>query len=329
MTRWVTLACFMLFGCQKGAGSASPTRLRLGFFPTVTHEVALTMLERGELQRSLAPVTVEKRPFNAGPEAMEALFAGGVDASYVGSMPAVNAYLRSNGEALVIVAGAASGGAAFVVSRDSGINGPDDLHGKKLATPQIGNTQDLAMRTYLRDHGLKPRELGGDVQLMPIAPPEIVQLMKTGGLDGAWVVEPTVSRLVHEAGARVLLDERTAYPKGLYPTAVLVVTRKLAAEHPDQVQKLLNAHVATVRFIRAHGEEARELTAKAIFEHAHKKLPDPVMKDAWSRVAPEYELPTEGLKRVLDDGRAVGVLPKGGELASAIDDRFVKAVPAP
>jgi NitT/TauT family transport system substrate-binding protein len=327
MTRHVVIALALLVGagCKRGQ-EGSATSLRLGFFPTVTHEVALVTLGRGELKAALAPVTLEPRPFNAGPEAMEALLAGAVDACYVGSVPALNAWLRSHGEALVIVAGAANHGAAFVVGKDSGITGPESLHGKKISDPQLGNTQDITLKVWLRDHGLKTRERGGDVQVMPMSSSEIVQLMRTGGLDGAWVPEPTVSRLVHEAGARVLLDEKTEWPEGLYPTTVLVVTKKLVAEHPDRVRALVKAHVDAVKWIREHGDEARELSAQQIFTYGKKTLPPEVMKDAWSRVTPDWALKRESLQRVVDDARSIGLMPAGSDIAGALDDSFLKAV---
>jgi NitT/TauT family transport system substrate-binding protein len=332
MTRHVVIAtllvALLLPGCKRQGGPPA-NALRLGFFPTVTHEVALVMLGRGQLQQALAPVTLEPKPFNAGPEAMEALLAGALDACYVGSVPAVNAYLRSKGEALVVIAGAAQHGAAFVVGKDSGITGPESLHGKKLADPQLGNTQDITLKMWLRAHGLKTRERGGDVQVMPMGSSEIVQLIRTGQLDGAWVPEPTVSRIVHEAGARILVDEKTEWPEGLYPTTVLVVTRALAEQHPERVQALVKAHIDAVKWIRAHNDEARALTSKGILEWGKKQLPPEVVNDAWSRVTPEYALPTAGLERVLKDGRELGVMPTTGDLAGATDDRFLKAAGAP
>lgn len=318
MTRHVVgLALLLAAGCKSQPQSASAA-LRIGFFPTVTHAAGLVMLERGTLEKAIAPLAVEQKAFRAGPEAMEALFAGAIDACYVGSVPAINAYLRSEGQALRIVAGAAVGGAAFVVGKDSGINGPEQLHGKKLASPQLGNTQDIALRAWLRDHGLKTTDKGGDVQVLPLGASEIVQLIRSGGLDGAWVPEPTVARLIHEAGARVLVDEKNGYP-----TAVLVATTKLAKERPELLQKLVAAHVESVKWIQANSDEARELTGKAILKQLKKGLPDEVMKDAWSRVTVSAELPTEGLAKVVADGRALGVMPAGGDVAAAADGQWL------
>ena len=173
-----------LAGCH-GRSATAPTALRLGFFPNLTHGAALVGLQHGELQQALAPLAVDAKPFNAGPEAMEALFAGALDACYVGPAPAINGYLRSRGEALVIVAGAAINGAGLVVRKDANIHGPADLHGKKLASPQLGNTQDVALRMYLKDNGLQSKDRGGDVQVLPLANADILALMKQKQIDGA------------------------------------------------------------------------------------------------------------------------------------------------
>ncbi len=322
MTRLVVILAIAA-GCQSDPQAQSGA-LRVGFFPTVTHGAALVLLQRGELAHAIAPRAVEPHPFNAGPEAMEALFAGAIDACYVGPMPALNAYLRSRGEALVIVAGAATGGAALVVRKDSGITGPEDLHGKKLSSPQLGNTQDLSLRAYLAAHGLTTNDRGGDVRVMPMAAPDLYSLLRRGDLDGAWVVEPWVSRLVDEAGARILVDEKELWPGGLYPTAVLVVTRKLLREHPELVTQLVRAHVAAVAFIAGHRDQARELAAAALVKYGKKQLPPQVMADAWQRVRFDTALPPGALEKIAADARQLGYLPKTGDVKAAVDVHFLE-----
>src|SRR6266542_5857797 len=215
MTRHGTPLLLLLLlpcGCRDAApppGSDEAAPVRLGFFPNLTHAAALVGLLHGDLARGLAPAKLDATPFNAGPQAMEALFAGALGACYVGPAPALNGYLRSHGEKLVIVAGAAENGAGLVVRKDAGIAAARDLHGKKLATPQLGNTQDVALRRYLADEGLKTSDRGGDVQVLPLANADILALMKRKQLDGAWVPEPWLTRLLHEAGGTLFIDERT------------------------------------------------------------------------------------------------------------------------
>ncbi len=309
-------------GCQHRSSGNANAPLRLGFFPNVTHGAALLAVARGEISRRAQPVPVETHAFNAGPAAMEALFAGALDATYIGPGPAVSGYVRAHGEAVVIVAGAAANGAALVVRGDSGIKGPDDLHGKKLATPQLGNTQDLALRTWLRDRGLKTSERGGDVQVTPLANPDILSLMKRGQLDGAWVPEPWVSRLVHEAGARVLVDEKTLWPDGKFPTAVLLVTRKLVTEHPELVRALVEAHVETVSWARSHDAEARKLVDDELEKLTHKRLPPEVMADAWAHVELTWDPLEAAIVKQANDARALGYLGEG-DLSKLVERRFL------
>ena len=314
-----------LAGCHDRHGpSAAPTTLRLGFFPNLTHGPALVGLQRGEFQRALQPLTVDAKPFNAGPEAMEALFAGALDACYVGPAPAINGYLRSHGEALVIVAGAAINGAGLVVRKEANIHGPADLHGKKLASPQLGNTQDIALRMYLKDNGLVPKDRGGDVQVLPLNNADILSLMKQKELDGAWVPEPWTTRLIDEAGGELLVDERDLWPDKKFPTTVLVVTKELLTRHPEIVQKLVDANVAAIAWMKAHPDEARALVDTGLQKWAKKALPEELLKKAYANVEPSAELLDAALKKQLADGRALGFLPEG-DVAGLTTRRFLDA----
>jgi NitT/TauT family transport system substrate-binding protein len=317
------------FGCHGDRGRASGGALRLGFFPNLTHAPALIALERGDFARALAPLTVEPKAFNAGPEAMEALFAGALDAVYVGPAPAINAYLRSKGEVLVVVAGAAQDGAGLVVRPQANIKSAADLRGKKLATPQLGNTQDIALRIYLRDQNLKTTDKGGDVQVMPLANADSFALFQRGQLDAAWVPEPWLSRLLDEAGGQLFLDERERWPGKHFPSTILLVTKRLAREKPELVQKLVGAHAATIAWMAGHDDEARALADAALQKWAKKKLPPEVLKDAWSRVRFTTEILPEALQKQLSDGRALGLLPTDGELGGFVDGHFLAAAGKP
>jgi NitT/TauT family transport system substrate-binding protein len=259
---------------------------------------------------------------------MEALFAGALDACYVGPAPALSGYLRSHGEGLVLVAGAAENGAALVVRKDAGIKGPADLHGKKLASPQLGNTQDVALRIYLKDNGLQTKERGGDVQVLPLANADILALMKQKQLDGAWVPEPWTTRLIHEADGTILVDERDRWPDKHFPITVLVVTRKLASDHPEIVQKLVNANRQTVQWIQAHRDEARQLVDDGLLKWARKRLPPAVLDEAWTRVAVTDRLDAAALQKQLSDSRALGFLPATGSIDGMIERRFLDATSA-
>jgi NitT/TauT family transport system substrate-binding protein len=327
MTRSAKFAALALTAtgaiCCQHRAAPTATSVRLGFFPNLTHAAALVGLARGDFTRALAPLPVDAKPFNSGPEAMEALFAGALDACYVGPAPAINGYLRSRGEALVIVAGAAENGAGLVVRKRAGITGPQDLHGKKLASPQLGNTQDVALRRYLADEGLATSDRGGDVQVMPLANADILALMKQQQLDGAWVPEPWLTRLLHEADGTLLVDERERWPERRFPTTVLVVTRKLVSERPELVQRLVAAHVAAVRWIGEHPDEARALVDDGLKKWAKKSLPPQVLVEAWRRVHISARVLEPALRKQLTDARALGFVPVEGDVAGLVDRRFL------
>src|SRR3712207_5365203 len=187
--------------------------LRIGYFPNINHAQAVIGFGRGDFQNALGDnVQVTTQIFNAGPSAIEALFANQIDVTYIGPGPAINGYVRSGGEALRIISGSTSGGAVFVVRNDSGINSPQDLANKKFATPELGNTQDVALRNYLLDNGYNTRDKGGNVEVLPVKNPDIVTLFLTKQIDGAWVPEPWGERLVREGGGKIFVDERDLWP---------------------------------------------------------------------------------------------------------------------
>ena len=239
------LAIFLL--AATGLVFAQNAVIRVGAFPNITHPQAMVGKANGWFEKAMgSQVKIDWKSFNAGPSAIEALFAGAIDMTYVGPNPAINGYVRSNGQALRIVAGATSGGAALVVRNDSGIQKAQDFHGKRIASPQMGNTQDVALRAWLKSNGLKTNDKGGDVQVIPIANPDQLTLFLKKELDGAWAPEPWASRLIREANGRLFLDERTLWPNGQFITAHLIVSTKFLKEHPDLVKKWLAAHVELV-----------------------------------------------------------------------------------
>jgi NitT/TauT family transport system substrate-binding protein len=264
--------------------------IRVGAFPNITHSQAMIGKANGWFEKAMGPkVKIEWQSFNAGPAAIEALFAGAIDMTYVGPNPAVNGYVRSNGEALRIIAGATSGGAALVVRSDSGINGPQDFHGKRIASPQQGNTQDVALRAWLKSNGLKTRDKGGDVAVMPIANPDQLTLFLKKEIDAAWAPEPWASRLVHEAGGRVLVDERSLWPNGQFLTTELIVSTKFLQSHPDLVKTWLKVHVELTDWINGNASQARQILNQQIQKETGKPLATGVLDDAFGRLQVTYD----------------------------------------
>jgi NitT/TauT family transport system substrate-binding protein len=274
----------------SAAGFGQQITIRAGAFPNITHPQAMIGKANGWFDKAMGPtVKIDWKSFNAGPSAIEALFAGALDLTYIGPNPAINGYVRSNGEALRTIAGASSGGAALVVRQDAGISQTEDFHGKRVASPQMGNTQDVALRAWLKAHGMKSSDKGGDVQVIPVANPDQLTLFLKKQLDAAWAPEPWASRLVHEANCRIFLDERQLWPQGQFVTAQLVVSTKFLNEHPDLVKKWLGAHVELTDWINGNKAEAKGILNAQIQKETGKALSSDVLDDAFGRLEVTYD----------------------------------------
>ncbi len=296
-----------LNGAKRPNAKKGAKVVRLGFFPNITHSQALVGVAKGEFQKALGKdIAFEAKAFNAGPSAIEAIFAGQIDIAYVGPNPAINGYIKSKGKALKIIAGATSGGAVFVVRRDSGIRSAKDFEGKKFASPQLGNTQDVALRSYLKENGYELAEKGGGVAVVPVANPDILVLFKKKEIDGAWVPEPWGARLVREGGGRIFMDERDLWPGGKFVTANVVARTEFLEKNPDLVRKILKAHVKVTRWINANREDAKKIVNAEIKELTQKALPEEVLDDGWGRIEVTYDPVTgsliESAKRAFDLG---------------------------
>ena len=270
--------------------AGAQTVIRVGAFPNITHPQAMVGKSNGWFEKAMGTqVKIDWKSFNAGPSAIEALFAGAIDMTYIGPNPAISGYVRSNGEALRIVAGATSGGAALVVRGDSGIQKPEDFHGRKVASPQMGNTQDVALRAWLQANGMKATDKGGDVRVIPLANPDQLTLFLKKELDGAWAPEPWATRLIKEGNGRLFLDERALWPNGQFISAHLIVRTKFLREHPDLVKNWIRAHVELTDWINGHLPEAKKLLNQQIAKETGKALPDAVLNEAFSRMQATYD----------------------------------------
>jgi len=290
--------------------------MRVGYFPNLTHSQALVGLARGDFQDALGDeVELKTVTFNAGPSVIEAIFARELDLSYIGPNPAVNGYVRSNGEALRIIAGATSGGASLIVRPEAGIRSAADLAGKKIATPQLGNTQDVALRAYLAEHGLDTVENGGDVQIVPTANPQILDLFRLGSIDAAWVPEPWTSRLIIEGNGELFLDERDLWPNGDFTTAMVIVSTSFLEQHPDLVRAWLEAHVDATQWIEDNPEEARDLINEEIGKITSQPLPAAVLDSAWSRMRITYDPLSASLVQSAQSAYEAGFLEEEPDLS--------------
>jgi len=320
------LVAMMMAGCSSAAGNAPEevTELRLGYFANVTHAPALVGLQEGLFEDALGEVDVTTSVFNAGPAAIEALSAGAIDATYIGPNPSINTFIQSGGESAHIVAGAATGGAALVV-RD-GIDSAADLAGTTIATPQLGNTQDVALRSWLAEEGFETDTSGGgDVNITPTENAQTLTLFQQGELDGAWLPEPWVSRLILDAGAHVLVDEADLWSDGPLPTTVLLVRAEFLEEHPDVVKELLQGHIAAVQWIEEHPDQTAGVINDALESETGKRLDDAVIARALEHVTFSVDLHADTFETLVADGLAAGTQ-KDGSIDGLFDLRLLNGL---
>ena len=302
--------------------SSQSRTLRIGYFPNLNHAQAVIGLQQeGDFQRILNAnnsngndgVKIESFVFNAGPSAIEALFGGQIDVAYVGPNPAINGYLASGGQGIRIISGVASGGASFVVRNDSGIESMKDLGGKKFASPQLGNTQDVALRKYLMDNGFKTTEKGGNVTVVPITPADILTLMLKKEIDGAWVPEPWATRLVKEANGKIFVDERELWPPdGKFVTANIIARTDYLKENPDIIKRLLQAHIDKTVWINENKEQAITTFNGALKKITGQTIPEDEIRDALMRLELTYDPIKESLFKMADNAYELGYLGNGG-----------------
>ena len=318
------LATFTLgaLAIASGRDPAAPPRaaagseLRLGYFPNLTHATAIVGVERGLFAKELGgDVKLTTATFNAGPSAIEALLSGAIDASYIGPNPAINAFVKSNGKAVRVIAGATSGGAFLVV--DPAITKPEDLKGKKVASPQLGNTQDVAARAFLKSKGFKITQTGGDALVLPTANPDQLTLFQKGDLDAVWTVEPWVTRLELEAKGKIYLEEKTLWPEtqGRYVTTHLVSSVEFLAERPELAKKFVAAHVELTDWINANPAEAKKLLNAEIEAETSKGIPSEVLERAWGRIELTHDPVRASLVRSAKDAHSAGFLEKNPDLS--------------
>lgn len=247
--------------------------LTLGYFPNLTHAPALVGVENGIFTEALGDTAFDTRTFNGGPDAVNALFTGEIDAAYLGPNPAVNGWHQSEGQALHIVAGAATRGTGLVVRE--GIDDIEDLRGTTLATPQLGGTQDVALRWFAREQGWDTDTAGGgDLSIVPQSNPETVDAFALGEIDGAWLPEPFLGRLLAEDGAHLLVDEADLWPGGRFVTTHLVVSAELLRDHPERVEDLLRGHIEAVDLVDDDPDAALRAVS-AHLEEVTGSTPDP------------------------------------------------------
>ena len=302
-----------------GGASASATpaaELRLGYFPNITHAPALIGVTNGYFQQQLGATKLTTQTFNAGPDEVSALLGGSLDAAFIGSGPAINAFSKSNGAAVRLIAGSTSGGAQLVVSPD--ITSPDQLKGKVVATPQAGNTQDISFKKWLKNNNLQNGTGPDAVTVQNIDNPRTLDLFKSKQVAGGWLPEPWSSRLV-DAGAKVLVDEKTLWPGGNFPSTVVIVRTQYLQEHPQTVEALLRGEQQAVDFATTQQAQAKTVTNDAIKKLTNSSLAPNIVDRAFTELSFNVDPLAATFPQLAKDSVTAGVTQKEANLAGFVD----------
>ncbi len=309
-------------GCKKSEAERRNAPLRLGFFPNITHAQALVGNDDGTFARELGDIKLDIKQFNAGPAAMEALSSGSLDITYVGPGPAINTFLKA-GRQLRVIAGAVNGGAVFVTKT---ARSAQDLKGKTVASPQIGNSQDIALRYWLKTQRLTiADDSKGDVRVMPISNPDILSLFISGRLEAAWVPEPWGARLIVEGGGHLLVDERDLWPNRSFPATVVVTTAQVLQTRPEQVSAILRAHAALTRQWQANPGAFAGKTNDAFAKLTGKKLSPEILKQAFSRIEPTIQPLPDAMAQNAKHAQELGYV-SNADVTGMIDPSILASV---
>jgi NitT/TauT family transport system substrate-binding protein len=304
---------------MQGASAEEKVVIRFGHFPNITHAQgviahALSRQGKGWFEERLGPkVEIQWFTYNAGPSAMEAMFARSLDLTYVGQGPALNAHFKSNGEEVRVIAGAANAGAALVVKSDSPIKTAADFRGKKIATPQLGNTQDVSCRAWLKAQGFKITQTGGDVMVLPTANPDQLPLFQNGGVDAVWTVEPWVTRLEREAKARVFLEDKDVI------TTWLISTVKFLGSQRDLAKKVVAANAELTDWIQNNPDKAQKLLIDELAAETRTSFAPDAVAQAWKRIKFTTAVPNELIAKAVQDGKDAGFLKVNTDTSKLIE----------
>ena len=309
----ISASMIVLVACGQTVSSAAPNddqplTLRLGYFPNLTHAPALVGIAKGYFAAALGSnVTIETHTFNAGGDAITAILSNSIDATFVGPSPTTNAFVQSHGEAIRVIAGATSGGALLVVKPS--ITSVSELKGKKIADPQLGATQDVALRWFLKSNGLATDTAGGgDVSILPQDNAQTLTAFKQGQIDGAWVPEPWASRLVVEGHGKILVDERDLWPQGKFVTTDLIVRTDFLQAHPKRIQALLEGLYQSIGYLNSNPSDAQSVTNDAVAEITGSKLANGVVSAAWPHMTFTLDPLAATLKTSADHAHSLGLL---------------------
>ncbi len=302
-----------VLGITLSGDPSHENKIRIAYFPNIGHAIPIVGIEQGFFEKSIGNQTkIETRVFDSGPQAIEALFADSIDVAYVGPGPAINGFLNSDNHNVKILAGAASGGASFIVHPNSEINSVSDFAGKKIATPQIGNTQDVSLRHYLSENGLKPAEKGGSVIVYNISNPDIYTLFVKGDIDGAWVPEPWATILETELGGKRLFYEEELWPNKEFASVLLIANADYVEKNPTIIANFLQSHHETVTWINTNPVETRIVFNNFLNSYLGQSLSDDVVDIALSNIVITADPKPNSIFSFAERADALGYLGRNG-----------------
>ena len=309
----VVIGIIAFVGFTQSSVDDSQNKIRVAFFPSVVHAVPIIGMETQTFANNLDDdLDIQVKIFDSGPQVIESIFSNSVDIAYVGPGPVINGFLKSDGNDLKILAGAASGGASFVIQKNSGLDLIENYSGKRIAAPQISNTQDVSLRHYLAENGLKPAEKGGDVFVLNIANPDIYTLFAKGDIDGAWVPEPWATMLVEELNGVRLFDENEFWPENQFSSVLLIGRSDYIEKNPEIIKKWITANEKTVQWINNHPDESKKLYNQFLKSYMGRTLPPNIVEISFSNIIITSEPLENSVHTFAERADALGYLGRDG-----------------
>ena len=309
----VVVGIIALVGLTQASVDDSQNKIRVAFFPSIVHAVPIIGMETQTFVDNLDDyLEIEVKIFDSGPQVIESIFSNSVDIAYVGPGPVINGFLKSDGNDLKILAGAASGGASFVIQKNSGLELIENYSGKRVAAPQISNTQDVSLRHYLAENGLKSAEKGGDVFVLNIANPDIYTLFAKGDIDGAWVPEPWATMLVEELDGVRLFDENEFWPENKFSSVLLIGRSDYIEKNPEIIKKWINANEKTVQWINNHPDKSKKLYNEFLKSYMGRTLPENIVEKSFSNIIITSEPLENSVYTFAERADALGYLGRDG-----------------
>jgi len=309
----VVIGVIVLVGTTQSSIDDSEKKIRIAFFPSIIHAVPIVGMENQTFSENLdTDLDIQVKIFDSGPQVIESIFSNSVDLAYVGPGPVINGYLKSDGKDLKILASAANGGASFVIQKNSGLESIENYPGKRIAAPQISNTQDVSLRHYLAENGLTSAEKGGDVFVLNISNPDIYTLFAKGDIDGAWVPEPWATMLVEELDGIRLFDENEFWPENKFSSVLLIGRADYIEKNPEIIKKWIDANEKTVKWINDNPTESKKLYNEFLKDYMGKTLPEKIVEESFSNIVITSEPVEKSIHIFAERADSLGYLGRDG-----------------